>query len=74
MRQTFPQHMPWHDQLLRIPTCHTGRKHQHRIGPGKLKQRQVSAMNHKNMMKRKMASKYSAKVRAYWLGLRDSHP
>lgn len=68
MRKSFDQSVPLHEQISRITKTQTGRKHQHRIGPGRKQPQKLSAM----ALKKQRA--FRAKVRAYWAGEVDEFP
>jgi hypothetical protein len=67
MRMSFDKSVPLHEQLKRIVKSHTGRKHQHRVGPGKVR-KQVCAIQAKRL------ARYNRKVHAYWSGEAEEHP
>jgi hypothetical protein len=62
---TFDSSVPLADQVRRIIKVKTGRKHQHRIGPGKKRVR-VSSINPKAKQRKRIA--------AYWRGELDEFP
>jgi hypothetical protein len=68
MRQSFDQNVPLAEQIKRIIKSATGRKHQHRIGPGRKRQKQP---NPKLLAKKRKLKK---RVRAYWKGETNEHP
>lgn len=75
MRKSFDQSVPLHEQLARgSKTVSTGRKHQHRIGPGKKAEKALKAAAIVNGMKKSKAARIKAKVRAYWAGEKEEHP
>lgn len=65
MRMTFDSSVPLADQIRRIIKVKTGRKHQHRIGPGR-KQVRASKIDPK--------AKQRKLVAAYWRGELDEFP
>ena len=74
MRRDFPQGMPHWEQLLSVGAMHTpGRKHQKRKGV-KAAQRAKANIKASAKEKQRKASLWHAKVRAYWLGLRETYP
>lgn len=69
MRMTFDQSVPVHEQISRILKCHTGRKHQHRKGPGKAQRDPYLAA-----AKHRRQARWLSKARAYWSGQSEEHP
>lgn len=68
MRKIFDQSVPLAEQISRITKVQTGRKHQHRIGPGRKQSSKASAIQLKQDRARRQ------KVRAYWSGELDEFP
>lgn len=68
MHQTFDRDVPLEEQVRRAGIkAHTGRKHQHRIGPGKPRKRPNPGVLGR-------VRKVKARVRAYWRGESDEYP
>ena len=74
MRLTFSQDTPLHEQIKRIVKSHTGRKHQHRKGPGKLSEEQRRRREHNAKAAKARRKKFLRSARAYWRGESDEHP
>lgn len=74
MKRDFPQGTPVWEQLLSVSGMQQpGRKHQKRKGV-KAKQRANDSAKAGSAVKRRKTDLWHAKVRAYWLGLRDTYP
>lgn len=62
------------EKLVRIVHCHTGRKHQHRKGPGRISEEQLQKQRHSSAVARAKHKKFLRSARAYWRGEREEHP
>lgn len=74
MRLTFDKSVPLHVQISRIVKCHTGRKHQHRKGPGRSASDQRSANKQRQLLALAKQKRFSRLARAYWTGQTEEHP
>jgi hypothetical protein len=68
MRQDFDASVSQADALKRIPKVCTGRKHQHRLGPGRVKKKAVDPHAFARV------KKLRARTAAYWRGETDECP
>jgi hypothetical protein len=72
--KTFDRDMPVHEQLLRVSqTTKKGRKHNHQPSSRVIERKKAGQALWEVMLKRKREA-YSAEVKAYWAGLRETHP
>lgn len=75
MRKSFDQSVPLHEQIARgSKTVSTGRKHQHRLGPGKKAEKVAKAAGHLTARLAKRRKRVAAMVHDYFTGKRDTHP
>ena len=74
MRMTFDRSVPVHIQISRIVKSHTGRKHQHRKGPGRVSAERRAANKQRQLLARAKQKRFSKLARAYWSGESDVHP
>lgn len=74
MRMTFDKKTPRHEALMRIVNCHTGRKHGHRKGPGRIGAEQKAKQVQSAKAQKARRSKFLKRARAYWAGESETHP
>ena len=74
MRRDFDSKVSQGEALLRIPKIHTGHKHMHKKGPGRISAEQRRKRRHVQAVQRGKRKKQLAATRAYWSGESDEHP
>lgn len=73
MRRDFDSKVSQGEALLRIPKIHTGHKHMHKNGPGRVAEDQRRKRRHVQAIQRAKRKKQLAATRAYWRGEADEH-